>query len=121
MAEIEYTGMGSRLGKSCLGVVIGIVLFLISFPLLFWNEGRAVHRARTLAEGKAAGVDVSPDKVDEANEGKLVHVSGEATPAEPPLETLTDPVFGVSAKALELKRTVEIYQWTETTKTEKKK
>lgn len=118
MAEVEYTGYGSKLGRSCMGVVLGPILFIIAFPVLFWNEGRAVHRAQTLAEGKAAGVDVSSDKIDEGNEGKLVHTTGEATTSE----TLFDKAFGIAEKnAIKLTRTVEIYQWKETatTKTEK--
>jgi hypothetical protein len=117
MPEVEYVGWGSRLVKSIGGVLVGIVLFLVAFPLLFWNEGRAVHRDRSLEEGASACVSVNPDKVDEANEGKLVYVAAEATTPE----TLTDPQFGVSAKALKLMRKVEIYQWVQRseTKTEK--
>src|SRR5207248_2893047 len=56
-------------------------------------------------------VDVA--KLDPANEGKLVYVSGDATIAE----TLQDPVFKISVPALKLTREVEIYQWTERSET----
>ena len=41
----------SRIGKSISGVLIGIVLFLVAFPLLWWNEGRAVKTANGLKQG----------------------------------------------------------------------
>jgi hypothetical protein len=59
-------------------------------------------------------VSVSADTVNAANEGKLVHMTGEATTAE----TLSDPEFGVSAPAIKLNRRVELYQWEEQKKSE---
>ena len=114
MPDVESTGWLSRLGKALGGVLIGAVMFFGSFPLLLWNEHNAVATAKSLEEGAAACLDVPADKVDDANEGKLVHVSGDATTAE----TLKDDLFGVSASALKLARKVEIYQWEE--RTEKK-
>jgi hypothetical protein len=99
-------------------VLIGVVLFVVAFPLLWWNEGRAVQTAKSLEEGASAVVSASPEKVDSANEGKLVHLTGEADTEE----TLTDGQFGVSARAIQLARDVEMYQWKENaeTKTERK-
>lgn len=97
--EVTETSWGSRLGGAIKGVVFGIILFIAGFPLLFWNEGRAVKRYKALAEGAGAVVSVSADKVDAANEGKLIHISGLATTKE----VLTDgvgasaPVVSVSA------------------------
>src|SRR3954452_5853960 len=115
--EVSSEGWGSRLGKAVKGVVVGLVLFLVSFPLLFWNEGRAVHRAQDLEEGTKNVVSISADKADQANNGKLVHLTGKAEPKG----TLTDPDFGVSVHAIRLTRTVEMYQWKEEKKEEKKK
>jgi hypothetical protein len=100
-----------------MGMGMGILLFLIAFPLLFWNEGRAVQTYQALVEGAGAVVSVAADKVDAANEGKLIHLSGLATTDE----KLSDPDFGISANALILNRNVEMYQWTEekSTKTTK--
>ena len=104
----------SRLLNSIKSVLFGLVLFLIAFPLLFWNEGRAVRTARSLEEGASAVVSVSADKVDNVNEGKLVYVTGQATTTE----TLADPDFHVSAPAIKLERRVEMYQWKEEKKSE---
>lgn len=107
----------SRIGGALVGILVGLVLFLAAFPLLWWNEGRAVHRARSLAEGASIVQDVPVDAVNAANEGKLVHLTGLATTDQ----QLTDEAFGVSATALRLSRVAETYQWREESKSEKRK
>jgi Transmembrane protein 43 len=114
-SETTNVNFFQRMGQSLMGVLAGIVMFLVSFVVLFWNEGRAVTKARALQEAGGAVVSVASDKVDAANEGKLVHVTGEATTDE----TLTDDRFGVSAKAIKLERKVEMYQFKEDAKKEK--
>ena len=48
MAVTETTteSWGSRLGNSIKGVLFGLALFIGGFPVLFWNEGNSVKRAR---------------------------------------------------------------------------
>jgi Transmembrane protein 43 len=116
-SRVTSKSWGDRLVESIKGVLIGILLFLVSFPVLFWNEGRAVHRAATLAEGKSSVVDVDSGKVDPADDGKLVHLTGDATTKD----VLRDETFGVEANALRLTRTVEMYQWIQEKKEEKQK
>jgi hypothetical protein len=115
--ESSTRGWGGRLFDSIKGVLVGIVFFLLSFPLLWWNEGRAVQTSSSLGEGEKSVVQVSADSVAPGNEGRLVHVSGMATTAE----TLTDPVFAVSLPALRLVREVEMFEWNEEKKDEKTK
>jgi hypothetical protein len=115
--ETTSQGWLSRLMSSIKSVLVGLVLFVLSFPLLFWNEGRAVRTARSLEEGAGVVVSVASTSVDPAQEGKLVHLTGQATTDE----TLTDPDFGVSAAALKLMRNVEMYQWKEEKKSEERK
>jgi Transmembrane protein 43 len=107
--EVSSQGWFSRIGGALVGIPIGLLLFLASFVVLFWNEGRSVRTARSLAEGQEAVVTVSADRVDPAHESALVHVSGTAATDE----TLKDPQFPVSAKALRLVRDVKMYQWLE--------
>ncbi len=116
MAVVEVTTESwfSRLIKSIKSVLVGLLLFVVSFPLLFWNEGRAVQTAKSLDEGAGAVVSVKSDAVDASKEGKLVHMSGEMKTED----TLKDPDFAVSEKAIKLYRDVEMYQWVEK-KTEK--
>lgn len=113
MSEFRETttkSWGDRLGGALTGVVVGLVVFVISFPLLWWNEGRSVDRAKTLEEGLGLVVPVAADTLDPANEKGLVHISDVAKGDAP----LTDALFGVSTDALKLKRIVEMYQWIET-------
>lgn len=112
--EVTSQGWGSRILASIKGVLVGGAFFVGSFPLLVWNEGRAVKTARSLEEGAGAVVSASAASMDAGNEGKLVHVSGEATTAE----SLADPDFGVRAPAIRLQRVVEMYQWDEDEKSE---
>ena len=107
----EVTGESwlSRIGGSVKGVVFGLLLVAAAFPLLFWNEGRSVKRYKTLKEGGGAVVSAASERVDAANEGRLVHVTGRAETQA----TLTDGAFGVAAPAIKLRRSVEMYQWEE--------
>lgn len=123
MSENSFTvtsskGWFGRIGESIKGILFGLLLIVISFPVLFMNEGRAVKTRKTLDEGAKSVLSVSSETVSAANEGKLVHLTGK-TAAE---GVLTDPEFGVSAAALKLLRKVEMFQWVEKTetKTEKK-
>jgi hypothetical protein len=105
----EHKGWGARIGGALAGVVIGLLLFVVAFPLLWWNEGRALDRAETLAEGLEIVIPVQADRVVAANEGQLIHFSGLAKPDGP----IGNEMFGVSADALKLRRIVEMYQWIE--------
>lgn len=114
--ETSEKGWGERLGESIKGVATGGILVIASFILLFKNEGCAVKQAQALSEGASQVISVMIDKVDSSNEGKLVHVSGEASTSE----TLTDNL-GFSANAFKISRKVEMYQWTESKKEKKEK
>lgn len=115
--EVTHESWFSRIGDSIKGFLVGLVLFIVAFPLLFWGEGRAVKRYKTLKEGAGAVVSVTSNSVDPANTGKLIHTTGKAVTDA----TLTDPVFAVSANALKLKRIVEMYQWEERSQSKTKK
>lgn len=115
--EVTNESWFSRIGNSFKGIVAGVVMIAIAFFLLFWNEGRAVKRYKTLKEGVGKVLPVGADTVDTANEGQLVHLSGDATTEE----LLQDSIFGESHVALRLKRDVEMYQWKESSRTREKK
>ena len=115
--ETTTKSWGSRLGDSIKGVLIGFALVAGACAFLFWNEGRAVQTQKSLTEGAGLVVDVDPARIDPANDGKLIHVSGELKAATP----LTDAEFGVTAAGIRLARDVEMYQWKEEKKTETKK
>ena len=115
---IEQEGWFSRIGGAIKGVFVGVVLTFLSCAVLFWNEGRAVKTARSLDEGRTLAVEVSPDGINEANEGKLIVVGGEARGTE----TVRDAQFGITGEGIALQRKVSYYQWVEdkTSRTQKK-
>lgn len=116
---VEFSSVSwlSRIKDSFKSVLVGVVLFIISFPLLFWNEGNAVRTAKSLEEGAGMVISVPAENVAPANEGKLVHLHGTTVTQG----ALTDDVFGVSMPALHLYRDVKMYQWVEHKKEEKEK
>lgn len=115
--ETSSTGWFGRIGGAIKGVLFGLLLIVVSVPLLFFNEGRAVKTKKSLEQGERDLVTVSAEDPDAGNDGKLVYFTGEAV-AE---GKLFDPEFGVGAQALRLRRTVEYFQWGEDVKTETKK
>ncbi len=120
MAVTETTteSWGSRLGGSIKGVVVGVILFALGFPVLFCNEGRAVKTARAIDEGEGVCISLeSNEKIDPEMNGRLVHVTGRADTKD----VLSDDEFGVSATAISLERNVEMYQWIEESETTEKK
>ena len=116
--EITSQSWFGRIGESIKSFLVGILFFLGAFPVLFLNEGRAVRTEKSLHEGAGAVVSVAADRVDPANNQKLIHLTGKAATGE----TLTDPDFLIAANAIRLQRKVEMYQWQEKSesKTEKK-
>lgn len=107
----------SRIGSALAGVLVGLALFVGSFLLLGWNEGRAIHRAKTLDVGASQVISISPAAPVAENDRKLVHLTGRAEAPGP----VSDGVFGITADALKLRRDVEMYQWKEESKSETKK
>lgn len=103
-----------RLGSSFRGILTGLLLFIIAFPILIWNEGRAIKTYRSLEEGASIVESSDPEVIDPSQDGKLIHFSGEARTSS----ILSDDTFAISENALKLKRIVEVYQWSEDKKTE---
>ncbi len=115
--EITNQSWFSRIGGAIKGMLFGIVLVVAGIVLLFTNEGRAVKTHKALVESQGQVVSIDALQTNPAMNGKLVHISGEASTGE----TLSDDLLQVSAKALKLNRVVETYQWEETEKSEEKK
>lgn len=106
----------SRMGGALTGILVGLVLLPLVGWGLFWNEGRAVQTARSLAEGANLVQTVPAERPDPANEGRLIHVSGAVRTEKPP----GDPDLNIAATpgTLRLLRQVEMYQWQEQTSSE---
>lgn len=112
--DVTHQSWGARIGESLKGIVFGLVLIPCSFALLNWNEERAVDRSSALAAAADVVISIPADRIARANDGKLVHVMGRATTED----ELHDSEFDVIATGIKLVRTVEIYQWQETSSSE---
>ena len=108
--DITHQSWGNRFQDSLVGALVGLLMFFGAFPLLFFNEGRAVDRARALDEGNQIVISVDTHQVTSTYEGQLVHLIGETDTDD----TLKDAMFGVAVdKVIKLQRTVEMFQWQE--------
>ena len=112
MAFTETTtmGYGTRVGNSFKAIGSGILLFVIGTALLWWNEGRAVKTEKMLDEAGSKYVEMeNPNKKDASLDGELICGTAMATTED----SLSDAQFGIGAKAIALRRSVEYYQWVE--------
>lgn len=109
ITEVANQSIFGRIGRSFVGMLVGLALLIGSVALLFWNEGRAVATAKSLREGAATVMDVPSDNVNPANDSKLVHVTGDTAVSEP----LEDSVFNISESGLRLRRNIQVYEWKE--------
>ncbi len=118
VVETSSQGWLSRIMESIKGVAVGLLMVIAAFPILFVNEGCAVKIAKGLAEGRGQVVEGQAAAVNPALEGKLVHMTGNASSQK----GVTDQVLGVTAPgAIRLERMVEMYQWVEKVETKKEK
>lgn len=105
-----------RLGSALTGVIVGFILLVASTVLIGWNEARSIDQMRGLTDGEGAVVTAAVDRIDPANEGRLIHISGQLTVEG----QRSDPVSGVTVEGVSLKRSVEVYQWIEARNSETK-
>mmetsp|Transcript_53039 Transcript_53039/g.103771 ORF Transcript_53039/g.103771 Transcript_53039/m.103771 type:complete len:444 (-) Transcript_53039:281-1612(-) len=120
--SVEHESYGNKVCSACVGVLIGMVLFLGSFALLGWNEQRTVYTTRSLEEGEENVAEASCDYVDQRMEGKLVHLACDLKN----FRKFEVPGFEENLPSFEgvfLYSDEQMYQWTEhescTTKSDK--
>jgi len=100
-----HQSYGSRLMSSFTGVLIGILMFVAAFPVLWINEGR-INKA-ILAEETT---EISAETVNPEFEGMPVSMTDKVTSEE----TLGD-IYIQPGEYLSLSRNVEMYAWVEHT------
>lgn len=111
MSHVVRSSQGwfSRVGSSVKGFFVGLLLVLGAVALLAWNEHRTLKTTKGLKQGEQATQSVPAERVDGANAGKLVHVSGQTQTSR----GSADPEFELQREALALRREVKMYQWQE--------
>ncbi len=102
--EVTQRGWGNRIMGSIMGVFFGIALFLGSFYLLYWNEGRV-----DMSKIAMTAVQIGAEAVDATANGKLVSVTGTVKTDE----TVGDGLFLKLGNWLAIDRNVEMYAWGE--------
>ena len=115
--EVTTKSWGSRILESIKGIVFGFMLIIASIILLWWNEGRAIQTENDLKDGSKNVVHLQSNIPVPENENKLVHLTGEIGTTD----TLKDPDFNISTKAIALRRNVLTYQWVENEQQETEK
>lgn len=110
--DVQQVSWFDKLGSSCFGVILGLLLFLGSFVLLIWNEGKL-----NLATVAQSAVDISTIADPATVEAKLVSVTDRITTTM----SLGDDRFLLPGKYVVVDRTVEMYAWDEQQKTESRK
>jgi len=89
---------------------MGFVLFALGTALLWWNEGRSVHRTQDIKEvGKTAQSIGDISSANPSLDGQLIHATGNASTQD----IISDDIFDIHINALSIIRTVEYYQWKE--------
>lgn len=102
--ETGATGFFQIIQQSVKGVGIGLILFLASFVVLWWNEGRI-----DVSEVARKSRPVNADTIDMAADGELVSVTGKLESEE----SLGDPGHLDFGPYIKLSRKAEIFAWVE--------
>jgi hypothetical protein len=100
------TGYGTRIGRSVGGMLVGGLLFVASFGVLFWNEGRT--DLASVAK-KAIELPTGAVTTDASAQKQLVSASGVVTSTE----VLGDGAYLKPGEYLAIDRNAEMYAWVE--------
>ena len=103
-----------KIGQSFSGVIIGFILVVVGIGILWWNEGNNVKNIQATKEMDKKVIDITSDKINPKNEGKLIATSGKLQNDE----ELSDDIFNVKVTTPIMKRIVEVYQWKEESDTD---
>jgi len=97
----------SKIGGSIKGILIGLILFVISIGVLYWNEGRV-----DLSNVASNAVEISATSSPTDLKTKFISVTGQLTTNE----QLQDDYLK-AGDYIALQRNVEVYAWEEKAET----
>ncbi|NEO82983.1 MAG: hypothetical protein F6J87_01795 [Spirulina sp. SIO3F2] len=107
--KTETTGWFGRIGRSFVGVILGLLLFFGSFALIYINEGRT-----DFSKLARKSVEIALEGATEKAQGKVVSTTGAITTTE----TIGDNEFLKSDTYLAFWREVEMFAWEENSSSE---
>ncbi|MCR5266600.1 MAG: TMEM43 family protein [Cyanobacteria bacterium RUI128] len=113
--ETSKISYGTNIKNSFGGCIIGLIIFLLAFVVLWKNEGNNVAQIAKANYIKKTAIEISADKIERENDNKLVQLSGNAITDT----TLSDGIVTLP-KVFALARKVEMYQWEESVETTSK-
>lgn len=109
--RVERSGFFGEVGRAFLAIPFGILLFLGSFVVLFLTEGRT-NEAKVAADSEVVSADSAGGQ-----DGEFVSVTGELGTKDP----VGDVDYLEAGSWLAVNRDVQMYAWTEDTRTEERK
>ncbi len=104
--EVTKRGWGSRIMDSIKGILIGFILFLVSFGVLYMNEGTVDVSEIANTAVEISSTEIATNEID----GKLVSSTGKLESNE----KIADDYLK-EGSYITLKRNAEIYAWRENT------
>ena len=102
------TGYGSRIVSSIKGIIFGVILFVVSFGVLYWNEGRA---DLSVIAKTAIEINAQTQNTDASLNGNFIFASGIVNSEQ----IISDNLFLKPDRYMAVKRKVEMYAWVEKT------
>jgi hypothetical protein len=109
---VTRTSWLGNIMNSFVGVLFGIILFVVAFPVLWFNEGRT-----NMATVAKASVLVDGASVNPQTEGQQVAVNGTLASGE----QLGDAPYLAAGPYIQLDRKVEMFAWVEHKETDTRK
>ena len=73
---ISSTGLGGNIKRRFIGMIIGLILFVAAFPLLWWNEGQLLKQHEGLDWLLQHAIAVDPSEAGSATDGGPVYLVG---------------------------------------------
>jgi hypothetical protein len=113
----KNTSFVSQIRESLFGFILGIVFILVAIPIIVSTEFRAVRNWKILVEVEHKCRKISPDEIQSALDGKLIHFNGPLAtkPDDSSKNVCRDTQLNVSfPNALHVYRKVEMMQWKRT-------
>ncbi|MEA3249605.1 MAG: TMEM43 family protein [Patescibacteria group bacterium] len=104
--QVTHKGWGSRITGSIKGVLFGLILFVASFVLIYWNEGRV--DLSDIAK-KATELDPTAITTEADIQGGMVSLTGDITSEQ----QLDDGLFLQPGEYVAYERIAEMYAWEE--------
>jgi hypothetical protein len=108
VTEVTSQNVFQRFINSVFGILFGIAIFIGSFVLLFYNEGRP-----NLANIANKASNISSQEIDQSKLGQLVYTTDNLITNT----KIGDSTFLKEDNYLGIKRQVEMYSWVENQKT----